>query len=195
MFVMSVRRICAFIIVISLMGCDGKQSPSTEKFAGALQRYYDDHPECVALPIDLSVGTPAAPSEANRRLADALVRAELVAVMPGVTPGVMQYSLTGAGERAIRKGPDAFLGGMTLCFARRRIVKVASFTEPAETLGVKASRVSYDYELQDVAPWAGSASIQEAFPQIQEALAHRHSTAVEGVVLTSDGWVDEHMVQ
>jgi hypothetical protein len=187
--------ICALIIVLSMMGCDGKLSPSADKFAGALQRYYDDHPECVALPIDLPISSPAAPSETNRQLAEVLRQAGLLVTTPGKAPGMVQYSLTGAGEKAIRKGPDAFLGGMTLCYARRKIVKVASFTEPAETLGVKTSRATYDYELQDVASWARAASIQEAFPQIKEALTNPHGTAVEGVVLTSDGWVDEHMVQ
>ena len=109
--------------------------------------------------------------------------------------GMTDYSLTAAGEAAIRKGPDPFLGGMTLCYAHRKIVKVTSFTSPADILGVKASRVTYDYELRDIAPWAKAESVQDAFPEIKTVLGVQNRTDTEGMVLTSEGWVDEHRVR
>ncbi len=107
--------------------------------------------------------------------------------------GAAVYSLTAAGQSAIQKG-DPLLGGMMLCYARREIVKIASYTAPDELLGVKVSRVSYAYKLRDIASWAKTSPVQNAFPQIKEGLSRPDRTDTGGVVLTSDGWVDEHMI-
>src|SRR3546814_18458935 len=40
-------------------------------------------------------------------------------------------------EKVVRKGADSFLGGTDICFARRKVVKIESFTEPADAAGVK----------------------------------------------------------
>ena len=143
------RQVLATLIILSLLaGCDGKQTASTDNFARALRRYYDDHPECIALPIDFPIGAPVVTADPHQPQADALVAAGLLSAPAS---GAAQYTLTTAGQSAIRKG-DPFLGGMTLCYARREIVNVASYTAPAEMLGVKVSRVTYDYKLRDIEP-------------------------------------------
>ena len=186
-----------------LVGCDNKRTANAGNFEQALQRYYDGHPECVVLPIDFAIGTPVDAGGSWRGQADALVRAGLLSA--GSPKGVsspsagaqvtLQYALTTAGAQAIRKGADSFLGGMTLCYAQRRITKVASFTAPAEVLGTTALRVSYGYELRDIAGWAKDGALQDAFPPIKAALAMPSRSDTDGMVLTDKGWQDERALR
>ena len=192
----SCRQAISVLVTLPLLvACDDKQTASPDNFARGLQSYYDGHPECVALPIDLPIDTPVGTADPRRQRPDAMVAAGLLSATPVNASAAVQYSLTAAGEAAIRKGADPFLGGMTLCYARRKVVKVTSFTPPADVLGVKASRVTFDYELRDIAPWAKNESLQDAFPEIKSGLAAPNRTDTEGIVLTSGGWVDEHMVR
>ena len=186
-----------------LVACDDKRTANAGNFEQALQGYYDGHPECVALPIDFVPGTPVSADQVSRGQADALVRAGLLSTDPptGMSPPsagaktTVQYALTTAGTQAIRKGADSFLGGMTLCYAQRRITTVTSFTAPAEVLGTTASRVSYGYELRDIAAWAKDRALQDAFPPIKAALATPNRSDTDGMVLTDKGWRDERALR
>ena len=187
-----------------LVACDDKRTANAGNFEQALQGYYDGHPECVALPIDFVLGTSVGAGGAWRGQADALVRAGLLSAVPskgeliasavGASVSV-QYALTTAGAQAIPKGADSFFGGMTLCYAQRRITTVTSFTTPAEVLGTTASRVSYGYELRDIAVWAKDGALQDAFPPIKAALATPNRSDTDGMVLTDKGWQDERALR
>ena len=197
------RSTIAILIVVPLLvACDDKRTANASNFVQALQHYYDGHPECAALPIDFVLGAPVGADQASRGQADALVRAGLLSVKSagGVSPPSagtqtsVQYTLTAAGAQAIRKGADSFLGGMTLCYAQRRITEVVSFTAPAEVLGTTASRVNYAYELRDIAVWAKDGALQEVFPSIKTALATPNRSDIDGMILTDSGWQDERAV-
>ena len=187
-----------------LVGCNDKRAANAGNFEQALQGYYDDHPECAALPIDFVLGAPIGADQASRGQADALVRVGLLSVVPSKeeltasavgAPVSIQYALTTAGEQVIRKGTDSFLGGVMLCYAHRRITKVASFTTPAEVLGTTASRVSYGYELRDIAAWAKDGVLQDVFPPIKAVLATPNRSDIDGMVLTDKGWQDERALR
>lgn len=75
------------------------------------------------------------------------------------------------------------------------MVKIESFTEPAEAMGLKVSRVTYDYELKDVEPWARGADIAVAFPQIGALLAKPGDRATDVLVQTNQGWKHERDVR
>jgi hypothetical protein len=204
---MTIRRRSMMSILMAmplLVACDDKRAANAGHFEQALQHYYDGHPECAALPIDFALGTPVGIDGSWRGQADAMVRAGLLSAVPSKgeltasavsAPVSVQYALTTAGVQAIRKGADSFLGGMTLCYAQRRITKVASFTVPAEVLGTTASRVSYGYELGDIAAWAKDSTLQDAFPSIKAALAAPNRSDTDGMVLTDKGWQDERALR
>jgi len=198
------RSMMSILMAVPLLAaCDDKRTANAGNFEQALQRYYDGHPECVALPIDFILGEPLDADRSWREEADALVRAGLLSVVSptGLSPSsararsAVQYALTAAGAQAIRKGADSFLGGMTLCYAQRRITKVASFTAPAEVLGTTALRVTYAYELRDIAAWAKERALQDAFPSIKAALATPSRSDTDGMVLTDSGWQDERALR
>ena len=199
------RSMMSILMVMPLLvACDDKRTANAGNFEQALQGYYDGHPECVALPIDFVLAAPVDADASWRGQADALVRAGLLSAVPSKrelttsavgAPVSVQYALTTAGAQAIRKGADSFLGGMTLCYAQRRIIKVTTFTAPAEVLGTTASRVSYGYELRDIAAWAKDGALQDSFPPIKAALATPNRSDIDGMVLTDKGWRDERALR
>ena len=70
-----------------------------------------------------------------------------------------RYALTASGEKAVRRGADTFLGGTDVCFAHRKVVKIDSFTQPGSEMGMTISRVTYDYGLKDLEPWASDGKV------------------------------------
>jgi hypothetical protein len=52
----------------------------------------------------------------------------------------LRYAPTAAGEKFVRKGANSFLGGTDICFARRKVVKIESFTGRRGCLGEGLAR-------------------------------------------------------
>jgi hypothetical protein len=191
------------LVCLALLGCDNSKAANANNFQKALQAYDDAHRVCLSLPLTFPTEIGPGAFEPMRPQLEALAQigflSMAIVLRPQPTfsgPGKMEnhtrYDISSAGENALRKGADRFLGGTDLCFAHRKITKIDSFTVPADEMGVTVSRVTYDYVLDNIAPWTGDASMRQAFPGIATTLAHPTGTATEGVVLTIDGWKDEH---
>lgn len=201
------RNLIGSIAVLSLLAaCDNPPKADMSSFEMALQSYYDAHPICAAIPLTFPVELRSDGDAARKRQLEPLVAAGLISVATvqknepaasGQARAVdyLRYAPTTAGEKVVRKGANSFLGGTDICFARRRVVKVESFTEPAEAAGVKVSRVTYDYELKDVEPWATGPDIAAAFPQIAALLAKPGNQATDVLVQTNNGWKHERAVR
>jgi hypothetical protein len=174
-------------LALLLAACDDKQAASDENFQKALQAYYDDHPDCLGLSFTLPIEVSAGTDDLTRHQVEALAKAGLLSASPEASS--VRYAPSADGAKVFRPPADSFLGGTTVCYARRKIMKIATFTAPAEMLGVKASRVTYDYRLEDIVPWSQDEAVKAAFPQIANALGG--GTETDGVVLTPDGWKRE----
>ena len=189
-----------------LAACDNPPKADKSSFEKTLQGYYDAHPVCAAIPLTFPVELRSDGDAARKRQLEPLVAAGLISVATiqknepaasGQAHAVdyLRYAPTAAGEKVVREGANSFLGGTDICFARRKVVKVESFTEPAEAAGVKISRVTYDYELRDVEPWAIGPEIAGAFPQIAALLAKPGDRATDVLVRTNDGWKHERDIR
>ena len=186
-----------------LAACDHPYANADKStFQTALQAYYDTHPICVTIPLTFPVDLPRNGDAATKQQLDPLVAAGLMSVATiqkneptisgqGKLGDYVRYAPTAVGEKVIRKASNDFLGGTDICFARRRVVNVESFTEPAEEAGIKLTRVTYAYELKDVDPWARKADIARAFPQIGALVAKPTNEATDGLVQTNVGWKHE----
>jgi hypothetical protein len=180
-------------------GCDNPNAVNGGNFEKALQEYYDAHPACVSLPVALPLESSADLDDMTRRQLDVLANLGLISATPPRTAAVAlgktrddrRYDVAAAGEKSVRKGANSFLGGTDVCFARRRIVKIDSFTQPADEMGVTISNVTYDYSLKDLEAWTSDGKVQAAFPQIRNALAKPNVTTTDGVVQTGNGWRHE----
>jgi len=80
-------------------------------------------------------------------------------------------------------------GAPQLCYGTPQVVTITSFTEPAESMGVKASNVQYTYKLVDVAPWATDPVVAAQYPMLSQQLSNNSIERNDDMVLTSDGWV------
>lgn len=80
-------------------------------------------------------------------------------------------------------------GTPQLCYGTPQVVTITSFTEPAESMGVKASNVQYIYKLVDVAPWASDPVVAAQYPMLSQQLSNKSIEKDDDMVLTSAGWV------
>lgn len=170
-----------------LSACDGKPTLDESHAKQALQSYYDAHPFCTSIAVEF----PLESSSALYRKAemDPLVKAGLVALTG------TRYAPTAEGEAVLRRGADKFLGGTDICFAKRSVQKITAISAPTESAGAKTAKVTYDYALKEVAPWAKEPAMASAFPQIAAALGKQEGQATEVLVQTSDGWRHERGVR
>jgi len=203
----SLCNLVVCVVALSfLAACDNPPKADKTTFEKTLQGYYDAHPVCAAIPLTFPVELRGDGDAARKRQLEPLVTAGLISVATiqktdpaasGQARAVdyLRYAPTAAGEKFVRKGANSFLGGTDICFAWRKVVKIESFTEPAEAAGVKVSRVTYNYELKDVEPWAKGADIAVAFPQIGALLAKPGDRATDVLVQTNDGWKHERDIR
>ncbi len=182
-----------------LVACDDPLDANKKIFQKVLQNYYDAHPVCTSISFKLPIEFRSDSDAARKQQLEPLVRAGLISVETiqkndSAAPGqaraadYLRYAPTAGGEKVIRKGANSFLGGTDICFARRKVVKIESFTEPVETMGMMVSRVTYEYEMSNVEAWAKGADIAVAFPQIETMLAKSDHQATDVLVQTKQGW-------
>lgn len=188
-------RALVFVMLFALLaGCDDSRSASTANFQKALQSYYDNHPVCISLAVTLPTSIGTGGIEPIRPQLEALAKAAVLKKSKTSQSGAarpaasVRYSVAPGNRTFVHAGHDTFLGGTDLCFARRNITKVESFTKPAQVMGRKVSQVTYDFELRDVAPWTSAAAITAAFPKIKAALSQSPGTETEAMILTDKGW-------
>lgn len=189
-----------------MASCGDPNGASKENFQKALQAYYDANPVCAVLPSEPPIELPATGPNRTRTQMDALARADLFAAETfdkpapamfgsgGTTPHI-RYAPTPAGEQAIRTPAGREFFGPRLCYATRRIAGIDSYTEPGDLAGMKVSRVTYSYDLKDVAAWASDAAVRDAFPEIANALADPNGSATDALVLTNEGWRHERALR
>lgn len=198
---MNLSRSAALLGAVSALlvaACTDPKIASKDGFRDALQLWFDAHPECVAIgdmPAEIRM-------DSRSRLIpalEALTATGLLSAESGHTeqPKLMgidvgfdfrRYRPTEAGAKAFRKSDDPLFGGSKLCFAKRRVRHVLSFTEPGDVMGLQVSQVSYLYELEDIAAWAKDAAIRKALPEIDRAVSQQQGEANASLVLTSEGW-------
>lgn len=189
-------------IVLLLVGCSDPKAASDTNFKVALQGWFDEHPVCTTL---VAIGKVPIEREARDRGDDKEIRAAVSAGLLSVesfravprfgTAAVdyRRYRPTETGKAAIRAN-DRGLGGVEICFARRKIESIENFTEPADMAGIRLSRVTYRYSLADVAPWVNDAAIREALPAIGQMLAKSPAEATDTLVLTNKGWQHQRVL-
>lgn len=183
----NMRVLVLMALMPLLHACHGSSPASPAKFKAALQVYYDRHPECLALALTLPVEIDKGGIEPMWPQLLALAKAGILTA--GAKPtNHIRYEVAPGQEKVLHPAPDSFLGGTDLCFARRIIVKIDSFTPPQQVKGQTVSQVGYEFKLRGSAAWTSSPAIVRAFPAIGAALRKPQARAVATMVLTSTGW-------
>lgn len=194
-------------VVLLIAGCSDPKAVSKPNFQAALQGWFDEHPECVnigTIPATIRINTQIKPW--NQAAYEALAAAGLLSAekrhveeksIMGKPMGydALVYSPTKDGASVIREAKGLLGGGSDLCFARRKVLEVTSYTEPGDMMGIRATQTSYRYRLEDIAPWAQTPALREALPRLAKALEKTEGEDKAALVLTSEGWRHEHSLR
>lgn len=192
-------------IVLLLAGCSDPKAVSKDNFRAALQGWFDQNPECVnigKMPATVRADAPKKQRAGYEVLAAAGLltvdsRHEERSPLMGadMSYDALIYRPTDTGSQVIRKSTDRLFGGFDLCFARRNIPGVTTYTEPADVMGIKATQTLYRYRLEGIAPWAQAASVRAAFPRLSRALDKKEGEYKASLILTSEGWQHERSLR
>ncbi len=149
--------------LLLLGGCSSTQNkPTPENFKSALNTYFANRSECLfpsapQFPYEVS---PSASAKADQKRMDALMNAELVKRKADESIHVYIYSLTPAGERATPR----------FCYGHREVTSIDNFTPPEKVNGFLQTKVDYHYTVTEVAVWARTKEVQNAFPDLAKAI-------------------------
>ena len=204
------RKLVTTMVLLALAGCSDPKAASEKNFKSAMQNYLDTaYPRCYfasnfpAIKADWDIGRKNAALAALEKaglLSVKEVQQEEKQMFSQQTRVVKKqtYDLTAEGKKYYKADATKNLKGETmgaLCAGKASVKSIGQFTEPAEMMGQKISRVNYEYTVTDLPAWATSPDLQMALDGLK-ADAQSSSTPIKGVVamvLTNNGWVHEKM--
>jgi hypothetical protein len=204
------RNFVITMIVLALAGCSDPKAASEKNFKSAMQNYLDTaYPHCYFesnFPVEKAhwdVGgknVALAALEKAGLLSVKEVQQEEKQMFSQQTRMVtkLSYDLTAEGKKYYKVEATKNFRGETmgaLCAGKASVKSIGQFTEPAEMMGQKISRVNYEYTVTDLPAWAMRPDLQQAIGGLK-ADAQSTSTPIKGVVamvLTNNGWVHEKM--
>lgn len=193
-------RIGMMIAMALLLASCGKPTGAGEPdFKAALQRWHDAHPVCVVLLTRFPFELRLKGREAERRRFDALAQAGLLSVESfqkpendirgGTVPAdYLRYRVTEAGAAVLHPVDAPGADNTDLCFAKKRVTAVKSNTEPTDMLGARSSRVTYDWTLNNIAPWTSAPAVRESWPAVATALDRSSGESTDTLVQSDTGW-------
>lgn len=79
------------------------------------------------------------------------------------------------------------------CFGKATVKDVSEFTEPADAGGMRATRVTYTYEVRDFPAWAKLPDFLAVLPELKKDVESDKSPikGLDMLVLTNNGWVSQ----
>lgn len=204
------RKLLLTLAVLSLAGCSDPKAASEKNFKAAMQNYLDTaYPRCyftgnfpeVKADWDFAHRNAAmAALEKAGLLRSSEIEQQEKQMFSAQTRTVKRtsYELTEEGKKYYKPGVTQNLKGDSMggiCAGKAVVKSIGQFTEPAEMMGQKISRVNYEYTVTGLPGWAQSADLQKTLVGLQED-ARSESSPVKGIVamvLTNNGWVHEKM--
>jgi hypothetical protein len=186
--------------------CSDPKAANEKNFKTAIQKAMDaEYPTCyVKSNFPATIG--GFDVSGNKRNFKALVSAGLLSEKeePHMTTEYLRnrvevqptYYLTDEGKKYYKAGVAKTVLGETVggfCFGKGVVKDITEFTEPADMGGVKASRVSFTYQVSDIPAWATSPEILAAMPRLK-ADVESEKTPIKGgdvLALTNNGWVSQ----
>lgn len=204
------RNLVITIVLLVLAGCSDPKAATEKNFKSAMQNYLDTaYPRCYfasnfpVIKADWDIGGKNAALAALEKaglLSAKEIQQEEKQMFSAQTRTVtkLSYDLTGEGKKYYKLDGTTTHRGETIgafCAGKATVKSIGQFTEPAEMMGQKISRVNYEYTVTDLPAWAMSPDVQQAVGGLK-ADAQSASSPIKGVVamiLTNNGWVHEKM--
>ena len=197
---------CCVTLSAALSACDSKTSANDKNFGIAVGQYFDKKGDMCLEPVKWPVDVYGTDLRQRKLYPDGvagqmaaleaagLARGEDVD-LPGTfvdgkpagpTVKVRRYTMADAAKPYLRTAPGQ---QARLCWGRKSLDKVASWAEPAKAGDHEETSVLYTYTLSNVAPWARTAQVKEAFPVLGRTVdGERRQKEKLYVRLTPQGW-------
>lgn len=200
------RTLLVTALALAVAGCSDPKAANNANFEKAIQAQLDQsYPKCYVTQnfpavIEFDVG-------GQRRILAALVKGGLVAATEKevnaasfgnlkLSRTVTEYTLTDAGRKHYTADATKNLRGDPLggfCFGKAEVTRIDEFTEPADMMGARVSRVHYRYQVEQIPAWAKADDLLDALPALKNDVATQREPgqAHAVLVLTSNGWRHE----
>jgi hypothetical protein len=181
---------CASLLLVP--GCN-KQTNSNANYEAAINDYYKAHPSCLwSQPKKFPVQA-ATSDDAKTQGYDALTDAGLLTRTTGekkvlivASKQVNNYDVSDKG-RSTWTSDSTQPGYGNFCYGHRDVTSIDNVTTGADNSGNKTAQVNYHYKISDAAPWANTAEMKTAFPDLASALS-APQTDTAALVMTGDHW-------
>lgn len=200
-------RFSLIAIAVLVAACSDPKAANEKNFKVAIQKTLDaEYPKCyVTANFPATVG--AFDVSGNKANFKALVNAGLlsekeesheVAGYFGKKNVVVEptFYLTEEGRKFYKAdAAKALMGGAVggFCFGKATVKEITQFTEPADMGGIRASRVSFTYQVNDFPAWARLPETLFANTRLK-ADVESEKTPIEGgdvLALTNNGWMSQ----
>jgi hypothetical protein len=205
----NLRFLAIPLVLLTLAGCSDPKAVSERNFKNAIQHYLDAaYPRCYVIS-----NFPADKGEwdfTNKN--EKLAALEKVGIVTSKEIQVeekdflgrprkvtkVSYDLTTEGKKFFKPNVSHNMRGEPLgglCAGKATVKSIDQYSEPAEMMGLKVSRVNYQYTVADLPAWTSSPDLQK-FVEGLKADLNSQATPLkktEAVVLTSNGWVHEKL--
>lgn len=177
-------------------------------FEKTVQAYLDSsYPRCyvytqIPAVIDWDVGGIKAKLQALSKagLLIETVENKEIANLAGLkkTTPIPKFELTEEGKKFYKPNLKAISGGKSIggfCAGTASVSEITQFTEPADMLGLKVSKVDYKYSVEDLPDWAKKSEVLNAIPELKKDSESEKTpaSAKATLVLTNKGWVHEKL--
>lgn len=189
----------ATMLSATLAACNSKTSASEKNFGIAVTQYLDKKGDMCLEPVKWPVDVYETDLRQRKLYPDGvagqmaaleaagLARGEEVE-LPGNGPKVKvrRYTMADTAKPFLRAeaGPEP-----RICWGRKSLEKVASWTDPVKAGDHEEASVVYTYKLSNVAEWARKPEVKEAFPVLGRNVDGEHNQKEKLYVRsTPQGW-------
>ena len=192
---------CCATLCAALSACDSKTAANQRNFGVTVGQYLEKKGEMclepVAWPVDVygtdlrqqKLDPDGVAGQMAALAAAGLARGEEVE-LPGALAGskvkVRRYTMADAAKPYLHGAAGQ---QPRLCWGRKSLDKVVRWADPAKAGDHEESSVIYTYRLSDVAPWARTPQVKEAFPVVGRTVdGERTQQEKLTVRSTPQGW-------
>lgn len=190
------------VIVTAISACSNPKDATESNFKLAVQKYLDtEYPKCYFsgnFPAKTKDWDITGENATMKALAKAGLLSEKEVSRKEVSDGwgmqkktvvIYAYDLTDEGKKSYKKGTDRTRGGF--CGGNAKVTSIEEFSEPADLLGHKVSKVRYSYVVSNVPAWATSDELISLNRSLKKDVESSAKPIVETntMILTNNGWV------
>ena len=208
-----VNKLSIIFAALVLVACSNPQDPTESNFKSAIQEYYSTSKACFNIRADFPYQL-AKSDYAYKRYSEILNELVSIGLLESIgsekevksyfgnktkeMEPAITYSLSKNGKLFAKVPEKRFmsLGGTEFCYGEYEVAEITNFTEPADFMGQKVSKVSFTYRANKIEGWAKSSQLlQDKFSSVAKDIASI-ANPIDGnaaLILTNNGWVHEKL--